>query len=1018
MNPPAKRKCRSPASIGFSLIILLVSLSIGLLGYLYYAPLQERAWLITIVIGLLTGAACMSAALWWRKKEAELRQQQLTTEDERRSLRERYDYLSKYANDIILLFDGTGAIVEANDKALSSYGFTRPELLSMNIGDIKADESLDRLEDRIAKIRGQNGCVFETLHRRKDGSVFPVEVSSRAIQVEGKNIYQSIIRDISERKQAEQKIHHITRLYAVLSQVNQAIVHAEEQQKLFREICRICGETGGFKMAWIRLIDRETNAAKSVAHYGTGNCYPDRMNISAADEPEGPGPAGRAVRNARYYVSNDISANPRLSSFKTGGQDQRAFGSLAAFPIMSSGFAIGDLNLYSGEAGFFDHDEINLLDEISRDISFAIEHMDREVRRKSAEAELMQEKNRSEAIIAAMGDAISIQDGNFRILYQNDRHRALIGSHIGEYCYKAYESRDSICEGCPIADSYKDGKVHSAERTVSIDGGTRYFEIMSSPLKDAGGLIVAGIEAAREITGRKQMEQCLDESEKRYRLLVESITDYIYTVKVEKGKPVSTIHGPGCLTVTGYSREEYYQDKDLWYRIIHGEDREYVIGRATQILSGQSVSPYEHRIIHKNGSVRWIRNTPVPRFDADGALIDYDGLITDITQLKQLEAQLRQAQKMEAVGQLAGGIAHDFNNILTAIVGYGNLLLLKLSKPDPLRSYAEQILASAERAAHLTRSLLAFSRTQIIDLKSVDLNSIIKRVERLLKRLIGEDIVFKTTLTAETLPVLADSVQIEQVLMNLATNARDAMPDGGILLLETNMLEVDEEFQKRHGYGKPGRYAVIVVTDTGSGMGEKTIGKLFEPFFTTKEVGKGTGLGLAMVYGIVKQHAGYINVYSEKGKGTAFKIYLPLLQSEKPAEMEEKVPAPSPHGLETVLLAEDDEEVRKLTKTVLEDFGYRVIEAENGEQAVRKFIANKDAVDLLVFDIIMPGKNGKEAYREIRKIRPDIRALFMSGYTSDYIVSRGILETGLDLVLKPISPTDFLKKVREALDGK
>ena len=205
---------------------------------------------------------------------------------------------------------------------------------------------------------------------------------------------------------------------------------------------------------------------------------------------------------------------------------------------------------------------------------------------------------------------------------------------------------------------------------------------MSSPLKDAGGLIVAGIEAVREITGRKQVEQCLDESEKRYRLLVESITDYIYTVKVENGNPVSTIHGPGCLTVTGYSREEYYQDKDLWYRIIHGEDRDYVIERATQILSGQSVTPYEHRIIHKNGSIRWIRNTPVPRFDGEGNLIDYDGLITDITQLKQLEAQLRQAQKMEAVGQLAGGIAHDFNNILTAIVGYGNLLLLKLPKPD------------------------------------------------------------------------------------------------------------------------------------------------------------------------------------------------------------------------------------------------------------------------------------------------------------------------------------------------
>jgi CheY-like chemotaxis protein len=372
---------------------------------------------------------------------------------------------------------------------------------------------------------------------------------------------------------------------------------------------------------------------------------------------------------------------------------------------------------------------------------------------------------------------------------------------------------------------------------------------------------------------------------------------------------------------------------------------------------------------------------------------------------------------MEAVGQLAGGVAHDFNNILTAIIGYANLLLMKMPDRESGRAFVEQILSASERAAHLTHSLLAFSRKQIIDLRPVSLNEIISRVEKLLGRVIGEDIEFKTWLADADLPVLADSIQIEQVLMNLAANARDAMPDGGMLLIVTEPLELGEEFVRAHSYGKPGRYAYMAVTDTGVGMDEKTRNRIFEPFFTTKEVGKGTGLGLSMVYGIVKQHNGYITVDSEPGKGTTFKIYLPLVRPSA-EEKNTKQPAAAARGTETVLLAEDDVAVRNLTRSVLEDFGYRVIEAADGEEAVRKFGENKGAVDLLVLDIIMPKKNGKEAYQEIRKIQPDIRALFTSGYTADIVHKKGILDTGLDFVLKPITPTEFLKKVREVLDRK
>lgn len=626
---------------------------------------------------------------------------------------------------------------------------------------------------------------------------------------------------------------------------------------------------------------------------------------------------------------------------------------------------------------------------------------------------------------------------------------------------------------------------------------------------------------------------------------------------------MKTYHGPGCVAVTGYTSEEYETDRFLWYNMIHDEDKDKVREHAEKVVSGQVVSSIEHRIIHKNGPVRWVKNTPVQHFDEKGFVTAYDALISDITERKitedalktsekkyrdlvdnasvgvyqtnlkgdilyvnqallsifefdspeemmssgvlaryknpkdresfiemlkktgsvkdfesevftrsgktrtvilsasldrefisgmliditerkkaddelresearfrrlsnefqalldaipdiltllspelkviwsnhsyssalgketgyvinrycyelwhnrtepcdpcpvqrsfrtgnaeievvptpdgrlwdlrtfplkdedgivnsvievgrditehrKLEEQLRQSQKMEAVGQLAGGVAHDFNNILTAIIGYGNLLQMKIKEDDPLRVNIEQILSSSERAANLIRSLLAFSRKQIMNPKPVNLNEIVERVTKLLARLIGEDIELKTFLTDKDFTVMADSSHIEQVLMNLATNARDAMPDGGLLTIGTEAVKIDEEFIKAHAYGKPGEYALISISDTGAGMDEKTKDKIFEPFFTTKEVGKGTGLGLAMVYGIIKQHDGYIHVYSEPNEGTTFRIYLPVIESEV-EEIKQKDLQSVEGGTETVLVAEDDASVRGLIKGV------------------------------------------------------------------------------------------------------
>jgi nitrogen-specific signal transduction histidine kinase/CheY-like chemotaxis protein len=392
----------------------------------------------------------------------------------------------------------------------------------------------------------------------------------------------------------------------------------------------------------------------------------------------------------------------------------------------------------------------------------------------------------------------------------------------------------------------------------------------------------------------------------------------------------------------------------------------------------------------------------------------------DVSERKRLEDQLRHSQKMEAVGLLAGGIAHDFNNILTAIIGYGSLTKMKLNPGDQLMHNVDEIIASAERGAALTQSLLAFSRKQLINPQPVNISNIIERVSKLLLRLIGEDIKLETVPASADLIVIADSGQIEQVLMNLVTNARDSMPDGGFLNIETRQVVLDEGFIASHGYGKPGDYALIALSDTGIGMESKTAERIFEPFFTTKEMGHGTGLGLSIVYSIVKQHEGYINVYTEPGKGTTFKIYLPLakLTNDEVVKLNPAVPPIQNQGNETVLVAEDDEPLRRLVGSVLEEFGYTVIVAADGEEAMRKIREHGEQIQLLLLDVIMPKKNGKEVYEEARRLIPGVKALFASGYTADIVHKKGILDEGLDFVSKPISPNELLRKVREVLDKK
>jgi hypothetical protein len=414
---------------------------------------------------------------------------------------------------------------------------------------------------------------------------------------------------------------------------------------------------------------------------------------------------------------------------------------------------------------------------------------------------------------------------------------------------------------------------------------------------------------------------------------------------------------------------------------------------------------------------KWFDSTATPLRSPEGVLEGCVHVMRDVTEQRALEAQYRQAQKMEAMGRLAGGVAHDFNNLLTAITGYSELLLARLQEEDTLRRYVEEVKKAGDRAASLTRQLLTFSRQQVLEPRVLDLNSVVANVDKMLRRVIGEDIELVTILVPDLGPVKADPGQLEQVMLNLAVNSRDAMPQGGKLTIETANVELAEASSHRHGELSPGKYVVLAVSDSGCGMTEETQAHIFEPFFTTKDQGKGTGLGLAMVYGIVKQSGGSVWVYSEVGRGTTFKVYLPQVNEKVTAQVPRPPPPVLTRGWETILLVEDEEPVRSLVRSVLEAGGYVVLEARHGEDALVVAEMHKGPIQLLVTDVVMPEMSGPELAEHLAPFHREMKVLYMSGYTEDAIQHHGVLASRTAYLPKPFTPETLARKVREVLNA-
>ena len=589
---------------------------------------------------------------------------------------------------------------------------------------------------------------------------------------------------------------------------------------------------------------------------------------------------------------------------------------------------------------------------------------------------------------------------------------------LSDYAVPGFNGLDALrlardlAEGVPFI--FVSGTLGEEAAIESVRGGATDY-VLKHRLSRLGQAVRRALREAEGRRQRQQSEEDLRKSQELLQIVSRATNDVVWDWELETD---SVWWNENFQTLFGYAAEEVGQDLASWSSRVHPADLKAVMDSVRQMIDGGGRSwSGEYRFRRRDGAYAHILSRGHILRDAGGKAVRMIGAMIDVTERKKLEEQLRGAQKMEAIGRLAGGIAHDFNNLLTVINGYSEILLTRVEGGSPLAADLQEINKAGQRAATLTRQLLAFSRRQILEPKVLDLNPVISELEKMLRRLIGEDIELAARLDPAIGRVKIDPGQLEQVIMNLAVNARDAMPQGGKLSIETVNVELDEAYAAEHAGARAGSYVMLAVSDEGCGMDETVKSHLFEPFFTTKEKGKGTGLGLATVYGIVKQHGGYIWVYSEVGRGTTFKIHLPRVEGAVEYPRPRGRGTGAQKGSETVLVVEDDPAVRRLVEEALRRNGYQVLMASSSNEARNLCLTQRRPIDLLLTDVVMPDLSGHELAKLLELLRPGLRVLYMSGYTDDTIVHHGVLDAGTAFLQKPFSPDALAAKVREVLDS-
>ncbi len=847
------------------------------------AEVQRQAWLVLLLIGLGTVFLWSGAELASRRREAFLLRNQVEDERDRASATERAAHLMRSANDAILLTDETGRIVEANDRAIALYGRSPSDLLRRPLADLCTPEAAVAGRRELERLAENGSAVFETTLACGDGAALPAEVSARMVEIGGARFGLAIVHDLTRRKVQERAIERLSRLYATLSHVNQAIVRAPPRDELLPAVCGLLVRHGGMRFAWIGRYDAAAAAVMPVARAEAPADLAGRPPPRADGVPEGATLAAEAVRDDRPAVSRRLDAVSSTAP-ETASAGPPTPGSCVALPLHLGGVPWGALVVGSEDTEFAGDVEVGPLTEVASDLSFALEQAARQERRLRSEDERRDSERRYQALFERAAEGILVADvETHRLLHANPSGCRMFGYteeemlRLGVFDLHPAAAREDVLSSFG-ADARGDGRLTPAAPCVRKDGSAFLANVMGAPVRFGG--------------------------------------------------------------------------------------RDCVV-----------------------------------RF------------FTDVTHETHLEARLRQSMKMEAVGNLAGGIAHDFNNLLPVINAYGQILLQNAGEDGPGAPLLRQIVAAGERAAGLTRQLLVFSRREIVQPVVLDVGEVVENVLKMLQRTIPENVEIVVSCAPDPCRVRADPTQMEQVILNLSINARDAMPDGGRLSVAVRAALPGEGTPAPAIETPPGGWVLLSVADTGVGMDAVTRGHLFEPFFTTKK--HGTGLGLATVFGIVGHAGGHVAVESEPGHGSTFTVFLPKVDAEAGAATE-PVPAAPSRGTETVLLVEDNPDVREVCRTALVAHGYAVLVASDPQDAIR--IAASRPIAVLLTDVVMPGMDGPLLAERIRSIRPEARVLLMSGYTENTAAATRLIAAGAGYIQKPFTGPALASRVRGVLN--
>jgi two-component system, cell cycle sensor histidine kinase and response regulator CckA len=938
--------------------------------------------------------------------------------------------LLQAAPEGILVLDEKGRVLRANREFERMFFFPFEELRGKNVDDLIVPENREREAAALtASITQNRRFDIETVRKRRDGTLLDVSILGKPVAMEpGKFGRFVIYRDISDHRRSEryrETQFTVTRILSESHSLGEAI------DRLLELICTGIGWDVG--AMW------QFDTADTLSLHTVWQLPSLQGAQRQAVCKRGEGLPGHVLANGEPVWVADLEVDQEFA--RTAANHSFSMKSGLAFPVRNGQGTCAVIELFSQTPRYPDFEMLKVMADIGRQVGNFIEQKRTEELQSalyriaecanSAE-DLQQLFEKIHGIVSELMFAnnfyIALYDeatGNIGFPYfrdEEDPEPPPPGKRRGLTEYVFRTATPQLISPARFRELVAQGEVQSIGAPsldwlgVPLKRGDHVFGVMTVQSYSEGVryggpeleiLTFVSQQIASAIEHRRSQD-ALRESEARYRSQVHSAVYGIYR-SVAAGRFLDV--NPAMIEMLGYDcREQMFAldiAKDVY---VDPHERERLM---TQVIDSERIEGIETRWKRRNGKVITVRLSGLRRHTPEGDC--WEMIAEDVTERRLLEEQLRQSQKMEAVGRLAGGVAHDFNNLLTVIKGYTDLLLDPLNPVDPMYGELDEIRKAADRAAGLTRQLLAFSRRQVLAPKVLDLNQIITNMQKLVERLLGEDVELSIRLHPQLGSVKADPGQIEQVLMNLAVNARDAMLNGGNLMIETANFTLDEPYMREHAVVPAGRYVMIAVSDTGIGMDAETSSRVFEPFFTTKE--KGTGLGLSTVYGIVKQSGGYIWVYSEPGQGTTFKVYLPLV--EEPAEDAFIKPAQvaAYQGRETVLLVEDEDGVRSLVREVLKRHGYKVLETRHGGEALVASEKHKGKIDLLLTDVVLAQMNGREIARRLCPQRPDMKVLFVSGYTEEAIHHHGVLDPGTAFLQKPFTPTVLARKVREVLDG-